>query len=141
MQVRDIMTPNPFTIDSGKPVYEALLLMYEHDIRRLPVIDSGRLVGIISDRDIKQMMGRPSLAAKKDSQPEAELKLSVAEVMSHEVVTIEDKEDVREAIELIVENKFSGLPVVDRDQKLVGVVSAIDLLRYALDLIDQAKGK
>jgi acetoin utilization protein AcuB len=139
MQVKDIMTPKPITIDRDKVVYEALLLMYEHDIRRLPVVEDGRVVGIISDRDIKQIMGRPLLASAETGKEE--LNLSVSDVMTHDVIMVEQGADLREAIELMAENKISGLPVVDHDEKLVGVVSSIDVLWYALDLLNQVEGK
>lgn len=138
MRVKDIMTPKPFTISPDKPVLEALLKMYEHDVRRLPVIEKGRLVGIISDRDIKQTMGRPSLINRKE-EDEPELELTVREVMTRNLITVRQDEDLREAIQLMVENKVSGLPVVDRAGKLVGILSAIDVLQYCLDLLDQTQ--
>jgi len=139
MLIKDIMTPNPFTIGPEKSVLEALLMMYQHDIRRLPVIENGRLVGIITDRDIKQLMGRPSLTNREMEEGGSDL--AVKEVMTHDVITVEQDADLRKAIELMVENKFSGLPVVDRNQKLVGVLSAIDVLSYTLDLLDRIEGK
>ena len=139
MQVKDMMTPKPFTINPNKPVYEALLLMYQHDIRRLPVIQDGRLVGIISDRDIKQVMGRPILAGEEMGKEE--LNVNVSQVMTHDVIMVEEEADLREAIELMAENKISGLPVVDHEEKLVGVVSSIDVLWYALDLLNRVEKK
>jgi len=136
MRIKDIMTPKPFTIGPDKPVLEALLKMYEHDVRRLPVIEKGRLVGIISDRDIKQTMGRPSLINRK-GEDEPELELTVREVMTQNLITVRQDEDLKEAVQLMVENKVSGLPVIDRNGKLVGILSAIDVLRYCLDLLDQ----
>jgi acetoin utilization protein AcuB len=139
MLVKDIMTPKPITIDPDKTLHDALRIMYQHDIRRLPVTEGKKLVGIISDRDIKQVVGRPTVVSRLTS--EEELKLSVREVMTRNVVTVEHDTDLREAIELMVENKFGGLPVVDRDQNVVGIVSEIDILRYSLDLIDRIEGR
>jgi len=134
--VKDVMTPNPITIDPNQPVLEALLVMYQRDIRRLPVMEGGKLVGIISDRDIKQTMGRPALVSRQAGD-EPELKLSIGDVMTRNLITVSQDDDLKDAIELLVENKISGLPVVDQDQKLVGVISAIDVLRYCLDLLDR----
>lgn len=136
MLVKDVMTPNPITIDPNQPVLEALLVMYQRDIRRLPVMEGGKLVGIISDRDIKQTMGRPALVSRQAGE-EPELKLSIGDVMTRNLITVSQDDDLKDAIELLVENKISGLPVVDQDQKLVGVISAIDVLRYCLDLLDR----
>lgn len=139
MQVKEMMTPNPVTIGPEASIYEALLLMYEHDIRRLPVLQHGKLVGIVSDRDIKQVMGRPSLAARYGAKEEQTAEVTVREVMSQEVITVRDRDDLRRAIELMVEGKFSGLPVVNDARELVGVVSSIDVLRYTLDLMDRVE--
>lgn len=139
MLVKDIMTPDPITIDPDKPVHEALRIMYQYDVRRLPVIEGGRLVGIISDRDIKQVMGRPALVTRLSAGEEPSL--NVRDVMTRNPITVRGDADLKEAIELTVENKISGLPVVDRDQKLVGVISEIDILRYALDLLQRYEGK
>ncbi len=138
MRVKDIMTPRPFTIESHKPVLEALLMMYEHDIRRLPVIEQGKMVGIISDRDIKQTMGRPALANKRKGE-EPELELSVGEVMTRNVISVMQDDDIKEVIELMIENKITGVPVLNQDKKLVGIVSAIDILQYCLDILEQAE--
>ncbi|MGH7274208.1 MAG: CBS domain-containing protein [Nitrospiria bacterium] len=136
MLVKDVMTPNPITIDPNQPVLEALLVMYQKDIRRLPVMERGNLVGIICDRDIKQTMGRPALVSRQAGE-EPEMKLSVRDVMTQNLITVSQDDNLKDAIELLVENKISGLPVVDHDQRLVGVVSAIDVLRYCLDLLER----
>jgi len=138
--VKDVMTANPITIDPNQPVLEALLVMYQRDIRRLPVMEGGKLVGIISDRDIKQTMGRPALVSRQAGE-EPELKLSIRDVMTQNLITVSQDDDLKDAIELLVENKISGLPVVDQDQKLVGVISAIDVLRYCLDLLERSEGR
>jgi CBS domain-containing protein len=57
--------------------------------------------------------------------------------MTQNLITVSQDDDLKDAIELLVENKISGLPVVDQDQKLVGVISAIDVLRYCLDILDR----
>lgn len=139
MLVKEMMTPNPSTIEPDRSIQDALLLMYQHDIRRLPVMEGNKLVGIISDRDIKQLIGRSPLGPF--SLSEKELSLSVRGIMTVNAVTVQQNEDIRGAIELMAENKFSGLPVVDHQHHLVGVISTIDILRYTLDLLDRVEGK
>jgi acetoin utilization protein AcuB len=134
MLVRDLMTPRPVTIGPTQTVLKALLLMYQKDIRRLPVVEGDRLIGIVSDRDIKQVMTRPSRGRKPREDEEAEL---VENVMTREIVSVRQGDDVKTAIELIVNHRISGLPVLGRDGKLVGVISEIDILRYCLDLLEQ----
>jgi acetoin utilization protein AcuB len=135
MLVQDIMTPSPITIDPAEKVSKALLLMYDHEIRRLPVIEKGRLVGIVSDRDIKQTMGPPSNL--KGPLDDAEANLPVAAIMTRNPISIGPDDPVKVAIERILEGRISGLPVVNHEMQLVGIVSEIDIMEYCLDLIDR----
>ncbi len=139
MLIKDMMTPDPYTIGADALASEALAVLYRHDIRRLPVMEDGRLCGILSDRDIKQWMGR-SFTAKVPGGEE-EMELPVGKLMTRDPLTVLEDAEVREAVELMVAHKISGLPVVDRGDRLVGVISEIDVLRYTLDLIEQVQGK
>jgi len=109
------MTPNPITIPHNQTVGKAMELMARYDIRRLPVIQDGKLVGIISDRDLRQMGSRPSLKLPRTDQDDAYLQLPVQEAMTLSVITIREHNTVQDAIKSMVKNKISGLPVVDRD--------------------------
>lgn len=135
MQVQDIMTPSPVTIDPSEKISQALLLMYDHDIRRLPVVDKGLLVGIVSDRDIKQTMGPPSNL--KGPLDDAEANQPVSAIMTRNPISVRPEDTLQEAIRRILENRISGLPVVDREMRLVGIVSEIDIMEYCLDLLDR----
>ncbi|HSG05425.1 MAG TPA: CBS domain-containing protein [Nitrospiria bacterium] len=137
MLIKEIMTPKPLTIGPGKTVSEGLSLMYRYDIRRLPVLEDGRLLGILTDRDVKQWMGRPftsSLAGE-----DRDLGLPIEMLMTRNPITVLEDDPVEKAIDLLVEHKISGLPVVDHDNRLVGVLSEIDILRYTQDLIDRLR--
>jgi len=131
------MTPNPITIPHNQTVGKAMELMARYDIRRLPVIQDGKLVGIISDRDLRQMGSRPSLKLPRTDQDDAYLQLPVQEAMTLSVITIREHNTVQDAIKSMVKNKISGLPVVDRDGTLVGVISDQDVLKYCLTILDR----
>ncbi len=135
MIVKDIMTPRPVTIDPSSPLSKALLLMYEHDFRHLPVVDDGRLVGIVSDRDIKQTMGPPTFIRGPIDALEADLPAS--KVMTRDPISIHPDEELKVAIQQMVENRISCLPVIDRDHFLVGIVSELDILGYCMDLLEK----
>lgn len=135
MLVQDIMTPDPVTIDASEKISQALLLMYDHDIRHLPVIDKGRLVGIVSDRDIKQTMGPPTNLKGPLDDIEAGQPVSV--IMTRNPVSVRPGDPLRKAISQILENRISGLPVVDQESRLVGFVSETDIMEYCLDLMDR----
>ena len=135
--VRDLMLPNPITIAHNQNIGQAIQLMANYKIRRLPVTKSGKLAGIISDRDIRQLGRRPSLKLPASEQEEAYLNLPVEEAMTPTVITIREYDTVQTAIEVLLKNTISGLPVVDRQGALVGMLSNTDVLKYYLTLLEQ----
>jgi acetoin utilization protein AcuB len=131
------MTPNPITVAHNQTVGKAMELMARHDIRRLPVKKDGKLVGIITDRDVRQMGSRPSLKLGKTEQDEAYLQLPVEEAMTLSVITIRGHNTIEDAIRIMLKNKISGLPVVDRDGTLVGILSEQDVLKFCLGILER----
>lgn len=133
MQVSELMTPNPKTLDVTATVRDAIVLLNDLDVRHLPVMDGSDLVGIISDRDVKAALG----ADGQDAEALAnELDASVGHLMSADVLTVGPEDDVGEAIDLMLENRLGSLPVVTDDpQELVGIVSYVDILRAARSLL------
>jgi acetoin utilization protein AcuB len=135
--VSELMTPNPITIAHTELVGKAMELMARYDIRRLPVTKDGKLVGIISDRDLRQMGGRPSVKLPKSDRDDAYLQLPVEEAMTLNVITIRERQSVQDAIGLMVKYKISGLPVVDPDGALIGMLSEQDVLTYCLSILER----
>ena len=135
--VSELMTPDPVTIAHNQTVGKAIEIMARHDIRHLPVIKDGKLVGIISDRDLRQMGGRPSLMLPKTDRDDAYLELPVKEAMTLNVITIREHNTVQDVITLMVKNKISSLPVVDRDGTMVGIVSEQDVLKFCLSILER----
>jgi acetoin utilization protein AcuB len=131
------MTPNPITVAHGQTVGKAMELMARFDIRRLPVIRDGKLTGIVTDRDVRQMAGRPSVKLEKTAADEAYLQLPVEEVMTLNAITVRETQPAQDAIALMIKHKISGLPVVGRDGALVGIISEQDILRYCLNIIER----
>jgi acetoin utilization protein AcuB len=131
------MTLKPITIANNQTVGRAIEIMTRNDIRRLPVTKDGKLVGIISDRDLRQMGGRSSLKLPKSDQDDVYLNLPVEEAMTLNVITIRENQSVQEAIGSMLKNKISGLPVVDREKKLVGILSELDVLKYCLGILER----
>jgi acetoin utilization protein AcuB len=135
--VRDLMTPNPITVAHGQTVGKAMELMTRFDIRRLPVIRDGKLTGIVSDRDVRQMAGRPSVKLEKTAADEAYLHLPVEEVMTLNAITVRETQPAQDAVALMIKHKISGLPVVGRDGVLVGIISDQDVLKYCLNILER----
>lgn len=120
--LREIMSRQLVTVTPDTPLSEARHLLAEHRIRRLPVIAGRRLVGIVSDRDIR------SASASHDRTP-------VAQIMTRNVVTATSQMRVDEAARIMLDGRFGGLPVVDGGE-LTGIVTETDLLRALIDVLE-----
>jgi len=136
--VRKWMTKNPVTIDQASSIIEAIHLMKEKGIRRLPVMAKGRLTGLITDRMIKDYT--PGKATSLDTWEVHYLlsKTPVKEVMNPSPITITPDMDLATAAQLILDHKLYGLCVVDGRGDLVGIMSVGDMLRAVVEF---AKGR
>jgi len=135
--VRELMIPNPITIAHDQTVEQATALMGRYKVRRLPVTKAGKLAGIVSDRDVRQLAGRPSIKLPKSELDEAYRNLPVEEIMTPNVLTIREFDTLQSAITSLLENRISGLPVVDQQGALVGMLSETDILKHYLRLLDR----
>lgn len=109
---RDLMTENPITIEPGASTHEAAELLFEHRISGLPVCERGNLVGVLSEYDLIARPGR-----------------TVAEAMTKDVVSVPEGATVEAVRALFVSRRLKRVPVVDKDGKLVGLISRADLVR------------
>jgi CBS domain-containing protein len=115
--VRDAMTEDPRSIGASASVVEAARLMREEDIGSLPITDDGKLVGMITDRDIATMV------VAEAADPET---TSVGDVSSHDPVSVEPDKDIEEALQLMARHQVRRLPVVENG-RLVGIVAQADI--------------
>ncbi len=135
MFVQERMTKQPVTATPEMPVADALALMRERKIRRLPVLDNaGRLVGIVSDRDLLQ--ASPSSATSLSVWEITYLlsKITIKGVMTTKVITVTPDEPLENAARIMVDNKIGGLPVVENGA-LVGIITETDLFKVFLGLL------
>lgn len=136
MQVSERMTQPVITALPDMPIQEALNLMREKGIRRLPVVDSrGRLRGIVSDRDL--LHASPSDATSLSVWELNYLlsKVTLKDVMTESVITVEGDTPVEEAARIMVEKKIHGVPVMDGDN-VVGIITETDLFQVLVDLLE-----
>ncbi|HEY5513154.1 MAG TPA: CBS domain-containing protein [Geomonas sp.] len=135
MLVRDKMTLNPVTATPDMSLTDALRLMNDRKIRRLPVVDShGRLAGIISDRDLLLASPSPATSLAIWEIHELLAKLTVEKIMTREVITVPEDTPLEEAARVMADRRIGGLPVM-RDGTLVGVISESDLFKTLLQLL------
>ncbi len=127
-RVRDWMTPNPITIDPSTTLPEAHKLMKECRIRRLPVVDEGRVVGILTLGDVREASPSDASSLSIFELNYVLAKLTVEKIMTRDPLTISPDATIREAAQLMLEHKIGGLPVVD-GTKLVGIITESDIFR------------
>jgi acetoin utilization protein AcuB len=137
MQVKELMTPEPITIDPDAPLGTAMAVMRDKAVRHLPVVDdAGRLLGIVTDRDLRSAAFTPALAEylslgarrRLHGVSQALEEIRVREAMTWNVVTTHPETTIAHAAAVMFQGRFGSLPVV-QDEKLVGVLSERDLLR------------
>ncbi len=127
MLVRDFMTPDPLTLSPQDNLRAAMELMKTHKLRRFPVVDQGKLVGIITDRDVRQA-GASSAVMQERRYVEYLLdRILVSGIMTPNPITIGPDEPLENAANLILKHKIGGLPVVE-DGRLVGIITETDLI-------------
>ena len=135
MNITEIMTKDPLTMTPSETVAQADELMIANNIRQLPIVEKNELVGIITDRDIRSFLGT-SLLDSAETREKA-LNTQVKEIMTTEPITLSPDDDLEEAVELLIEEKMGGIPVVDEEEGLVGIVTYVDVLRCFLDRLQQ----
>lgn len=128
MQARDVMTPKPLTAKLSSSVAEVMETMSDQDIRHLPIVSGNELVGMISDRDLRQFSRN---VLSDVARAKAQLRLPISEMMSSDVLTADPEDPVDDLIDMMIENKVGAVPIVTGDGVLVGIVSYIDILRAA----------
>ena len=140
MLIREWMTKDVITVTPDTSMLKASKLMKDHNIRRLPVLDGKRVVGIVSDRDIRA--ASPSKATTLDMHELYYLlsEVKVKDIMTSDPVTVYDTDAV-DAAALLMENKgIGGLPVVDGSGELVGIITDHDIFRVLVDFCGASKG-
>jgi len=129
MLIRDWMAKDVLTVDENTSLMRATRVMKENNIRRLPVVSHGKLIGIISDRDVKD--ASPSKTSSLDIHELYYLlsEMKVKDVMSNKPITMNGTDSLEKAAMVMLENKISGIPVVDESGHLGGILSETDIMR------------
>ena len=135
MLIRDWMTSDVIAVSAETSMLKAGKLMKEYDIRRLPVIDDDRrVIGIVSDRDVKA--ASPSKATTLDMYEIYYLlsELKIKDIMTPNPRTVEALDTVEKVALLMLEKGFGGLPVVDADKKLIGIITEHDIFKVLVSI-------
>ncbi len=139
MLVREWMTPTPRTVTADTPVMDAMQRLRDGGYRRLPVVRDGRLIGIVTDRDLKE--ATPSKATTLSVYELNYLlsKLQVKDVMRTPVITVRADDPIEQAALLMEEHRVSGLPVLE-EGTLVGILTITDLMRALVSFLALREG-
>ena len=140
MFVAKRMTPNPITVGPETSVMDAAELMHSKKIRRLPVVDKGVLVGIVTDRDLREVSPSPATSLSVHELNYLLAKMKVSEVMAKEVITVPVDAAIEEAALLMYNNKIGGIVVVDADGKVVGLITETDIFKLFVDVMGLPSG-
>lgn len=133
--VADIMTSNPVTVAPRNAIRTAVSLMREGGFRRLPVVDRGRLVGIITDRDLRRAANSPFVVREQWYDNFILDHIEVGSCMTPNPITIEPGATIAEAARMMRNHKIGGLPVV-ADGHLAGIITNTDLLDFLIELLE-----
>lgn len=129
MQAAEIMSSEPVTGHSDMRLLDAMRLMWDHDIRHLPIVKDGELLGILSDRDIQTGMWMFA-----ENKGDAAMQQLVTPLINSEVLHVEADDDIKKVIAILVEARIGAVPVVETgSSKLVGIISTIDVLRASAE--------
>ncbi len=134
MLVGERMSHPVIYISPDVPINEALNLMRNEHIRRLPVIKDGTLVGIVTDKDLLNASPSPVTSLSIWELNYLLSKITVKDVMTREVLTVTEDTPIETAARIMADNKIGGLPVM-RDDKVVGILTETDLFKIFLELM------
>ncbi len=134
--VREWMTSPVYTVGTDTPISEAYNLLMQKGIRRLPVVRGEFLVGIITLGDLREARPSPATSLSIYELNYLLSKLTVGEVMTSHPYTVTPDLPIQKAARLMLERKVSGLPVVDADNRPIGVITESDIFRMLIDQWD-----
>jgi len=133
MFVKNHMTPNPITIEPDTPIFEALSLMKKHRIKQLPVVESGKLRGLVTERDLLTVSPSPATTLSIYEMNYLLSKMTVKEVMIKSPACISPDATIEEAAVIMREHRFGSLLVME-GEKLVGIITESDLFEALIKI-------
>lgn len=135
MYVRDYMSTDPVIIGPNDAVGDALELLKDHSIRRLPVVSKGKLIGLVTNTDLMKASPSPVTSLSIHEINYLYPKIKIKDIMTSDVITIGPDEAIEEAAVLMREKKLGTLVVVDRNN-LVGIITESDLFKAFIDVFN-----
>jgi acetoin utilization protein AcuB len=136
-RVRDYMTPEPVTLGLEHSLLDAVLMLRRSNLRHIPILENGRLVGLLSDRDVARMAPSMLTFLPQEEYNRVFEETPVGKVMTRNPISTSPDASLAEAVDLLYVNRLGCLPVL-QDGKLVGIITVSDMLRALHDLVSSA---
>ena len=140
MFVAERMTRHPVTMSSSATIGEVDRAMKKNKFHRMIIVDGGKLVGYLSDRDIMRVTPSPATSLSKFEIRTLLDKLSVRDVMQTKVITVSESATIEEAALIMYQNKVGGLPVISEVGTVVGIITATDILKTFIEVMGLPSG-
>jgi len=139
MLVKDWMSRTVITIDANDSMQDAMKLLKDHEIRMLPVLEYGKLVGIVTDRDLKRASASDATTLEIHELLYLISNIKVKEIMTQNPITVPIDHTVEETAQILLKNEISGVPVLGHDGAIAGTITQADLFRVIISLtgVDQ----
>lgn len=134
MLVKNWMNTNIITVDANESMLDAINLLKKHNMLMLPVMRNGELVGVVTDRDLKRASASDATTLEVHELMYILSKIKVKDIMSRPPVTVPEDYTLEETAEVLLNNKISGVPVVDHGHQVVGTISQNELFRAMLSV-------
>ena len=141
MFVINRMTKNPITVTPDAKIDEVSNLIKVKKIRRIPVVEIGKLVGFFSDRDLMRVAPSPATTLSRYEINSLLAKMCVRDIMQKKVISVNVDATIEEAALLMYKNKIGGMPVVSNVGAVVGVITETDIFKTFVDVMGLADGK
>jgi len=126
-KIMKFMTHDPITVNAQLTLAQAEKMLREHNIRHLPVLEGGKLIGVVSDRDLKMILGFKDVDANR---------VTVEEACTFDPITVSPESNLDDVVSLMAEKKIGSVLVTDNN-KLVGIYTWVDALRAMQEILNQ----
>ena len=140
MFVAERMTKHPVTMSSDATIGEVDRVMKKHKFHRMIIVDDGKLVGYLSDRDVMRVAPSPATSLSKFEIRELLDRLKVRDIMQKKVITVGEDATIEEAALIMYNNKVGGLPVISEVGAVVGIITATDILKTFVNVMGLPQG-
>jgi acetoin utilization protein AcuB len=139
MLVKNWMSKPAITIDADASMHDAIKLLKDHNIKMLPVMAKGNLVGIVTDRDIKRASASDATSLEIHELLYLISKIKIREIMTKDPITVPQDYTVEETAEILLKHNISGVPVVDQFSDVIGTITQNDIFRILISLTGAEK--